>query len=67
MDIRIIVNNKEKVVPEGTTVAEMLELKGYTGRVAVWINGTQLLGSDYPSRILEKEDVIKVLRLAAGG
>jgi thiamine biosynthesis protein ThiS len=67
MDIRIKVNNKEMAVSKGTTVEKLLDIMGYTGRVAVWVDGTQLLGSDYPSRIIEEEDVIKVLRLAAGG
>lgn len=67
MDIRIIINNKEMVVAEGTTVEKLLNIMGYTGRVAVWIAKTQLLAGEYPTRILQNEDVVKILRLAAGG
>ncbi len=67
MDIRVTVNNKATVVPSGTTVNSLLETAGYSSRVAIWINGTQLLGSEYATCIPEDGDVIKILRLAAGG
>ncbi|MFA7660897.1 MAG: sulfur carrier protein ThiS [Anaerovoracaceae bacterium] len=67
MDIRIIVNNKEMAVPEGTAVTGLLDLAGYNRRVAIWINGSQLLGSEYDTRCLEEDDVVKILRLVAGG
>ena len=67
MDIRIIVNNKEMAVPEGTAVTGLLDLAGYNRRVAIWINGSQLLGSEYDARCLEDGDVVKILRLVAGG
>ncbi len=67
MDIGITVNRKEKVVPEGTTLQNLLILEDYETRVAVWINGTQLLSSEYASRVLQDSDIVKILRLAAGG
>ncbi|MGI6733444.1 MAG: sulfur carrier protein ThiS [Anaerovoracaceae bacterium] len=67
MDIRITLNNKDMVVPSGTTVNGLLEMAGYSSRVAVWINGRQLLSAEYPSRVIEEGDAVKILRLAAGG
>ena len=67
MDIRVTVNNKDMVVPSGITVNNLLESIGYNCRIAIWINGSQLLSSEYATRIPEDGDVIKVLRLAAGG
>ena len=55
------------VVPSGTTVNGLLELAGYGSRVAVWINGVQLLSREYPDRVIEEGDTLKILRLAAGG
>jgi sulfur carrier protein len=67
MDIRIIVNKDDKVVPQGTTVNKLLSLLDYNNRVAVWINGKQLLFADYPNLILHEGDQIKILRLVGGG
>lgn len=67
MDIGITVNRKSKVVPPGTTLQNLLISEGYESRVAVWINGTQLLIGEYASRELKDSDTIKILRLAAGG
>jgi len=67
MDIRIRLNKKEMAGPSGTTVNDLLELAGYSSRVAVWVNGRQLLSADYATRVLEEGDEVKILRLAAGG
>ena len=67
MDIRVKVNNKEMVVPSGTTVNGLLTSAGYSSRVSVWINGSQLLSGEYATRVLEEGDFIKILRLVAGG
>lgn len=64
--INIIVNNKEMTVKKGTKVRELLTELG-NERAAVWINGTQLLKKEYETRILNNDDVVKVLRLVAGG
>ena len=55
------------VVPSGTTVNRLLEMAVIASRVAVWINGRQLLSAEYPSRVIEEGDAVKILRLAAGG
>lgn len=65
--ITVSVNNKETVLPEAITVAELLKLRGVKNRSSVWINGTQLLLAEYDSRVLQNRDVVKILRIVAGG
>lgn len=67
MDIKIVVNEQEITVPEGTTVSELLELLNYSTRAAVWIADEQLLRGEYQRRRLLKGDAIKIRRLVAGG
>jgi thiamine biosynthesis protein ThiS len=59
-------NNKQIELEEGTTVAQLIESMNYR-RAAVWINGAQLLASDYENRVIDQEDQIKILRIVAGG
>ena len=54
-------------MPEGTTAAKLLALRGVKSRSSVWINGTQLLLAEYASRVLENGDTVKILRVVAGG
>ncbi len=65
--IKITVNRQETVLPEGTTVAGLLKLRGVKSRSSVWVNGTQLLLSEYGSRVLQNGDTVKILRVVAGG
>lgn len=67
MDIRIIVNKKDMTISNNTVVSSLLESLGYTKRVAIWVNGTQLLNSEYDSHILNMDDEIRIVRLVAGG
>ncbi len=59
-------NNKMIQLEEGTTVAQLVKSMKYR-RAAVWINGEQLLSSDYETRVINREDQIKILRIVAGG
>jgi thiamine biosynthesis protein ThiS len=59
-------NNKQIELEEGTTVAQLIESMNYR-RAAVWLNGAQLLASDYENRVINQEDQIKILRIVAGG
>jgi thiamine biosynthesis protein ThiS len=59
-------NNKQIELEEGTTVAQLIQSMNYR-RAAVWLNGAQLLASDYDSRVINQEDQIKILRIVAGG
>lgn len=65
--IQITVNRQETVLPEGTTVAGLLKLRGVKSRSSVWVNGTQLLLAEYGSRVLQNGDTVKILRVVAGG
>jgi len=59
-------NNKKIELEEGITVAQLIQSMNYR-RAAVWINGEQLLASDYDTRVINQEDQIKILRIVAGG
>lgn len=59
-------NNKTMELTEGTTVAQLIQSMNYR-RAAVWINGKQILASAYESRVINKDDQIKILRIVAGG
>jgi sulfur carrier protein ThiS len=66
-EITVSVNNKDTVLPEGTTVSGLLVLRSAKTRSSVWVNGVQLLLAEYDSRVLQNGDAVKVLRVVAGG
>lgn len=65
--INVKINKEQEALEEGTTVKKMLEERGILSRSAVWINGKQLLLSEYTTYIIEENDQIKILRIVAGG
>lgn len=65
--IHVTVNKAEAVLPEGTTVAKLLEQRGVKSRSSVWVNGNQLLLAEYPTWVLQEGDAVKILRVVAGG
>lgn len=67
MDIYVTVNREAVSLPEGTSVAELLEMRGVRSRSSVWLNGTQLLLAEYTVSILKNGDTVKILRVVAGG
>jgi len=67
MDIRVTVNKEETVLPEGTTVAQLLEMRGVKSRSSVWVNGKQLLLAEYADSTLKEGDTVRILRVVAGG
>lgn len=67
MDIRITVNQNPHTLTEGATIGNLLTSLGYNQRVAVWVNGQQLLLADYSTKIVAEGDKIKVRRIVAGG
>jgi len=67
MDIYVTVNREAVALPEGTTVEQLLEMKGVRSRSSVWLNGTQLLLAEYTGSILKNGDTVKILRVVAGG
>lgn len=66
-EISVTVNKEQIALPESTTVAELLEMREIKSRASVWINGTQLLLSEYTDSILKDGDIVKILRVVAGG
>ncbi len=67
MDIFVTVNREAITLPEGTTVEQLLEMRGVKSRSSVWLNGTQLLLAEYAGSILKTGDTLKILRIVAGG
>lgn len=65
--IHVTVNKEAAELPEGTTVAKLLERRGIKTRSSVWVNGQQLLLAEYPTWVLYEGDVVKILRVVAGG
>jgi len=66
-NINVTVNKEETVLPEGTAVVKLLELRGIKSRSSVWVNGNQLLLAEYPTWVLQEGDEVKILRIVAGG
>jgi len=66
-NIKVIVNKEETLLPEGTSVETLLAMRGIKSRSSVWVNGKQLLLSEYHTRILLEGDEVKILRVVAGG
>lgn len=65
--IHVTVNREAAELPEGLAIAELLEQRGIKSRSSVWVNGRQLLLAEYPTWILREGDVVKILRVVAGG
>jgi len=66
-NINVTVNKEETVLPEGTAVGNLLEMRGVKSRSSVWVNGNQLLLAEYPTWVLQEGDEVKILRVVAGG
>jgi len=65
--IHVIVNRKEELLKDPMTVLELLEKRQERRRVAVWVNGKQLLQSEYALTKIQEGDTIKILKVVAGG
>lgn len=65
-NMKIVVNGKEEVHNNNLSLGELLKIKG-SKRAAVWINGKQLLKSQYNDQVLKEGDEVKILRVIAGG
>ena len=64
--MNVILNKKEIELPSEMTVARLIKEKQFK-RAAVWVNGAQLLASQYESWVIKEGDNIKILRVVAGG
>lgn len=63
----IIANGRTLSIPSECTVTMLLQLLGYSDHVAVFINGNQLLMSEYESYKLKNQDSVKIIRPLSGG
>ena len=64
--MNVILNKKETELPSEMTVARLITEKKFK-RAAVWVNGEQLLSSQYESWTIKEGDNIRILRVVAGG
>lgn len=62
----VTVNGKPRELPEGITVRELADTLHYR-RASVWLNGRQLLASEFPITAVKPGDDIKILRIVGGG
>ncbi len=68
VEVRVRVNGEELRLPEGASVAALLErLKVSLPRVAVERNREILPKKEYPSTVLCDGDVFEVVELVGGG
>ena len=66
--LTISYNGNTIEVEEGITVTDFLASKGYGGKkTSVWLDGRQLLTSEYNDKALTEGCTIKVLRILGGG
>ena len=65
--MEIVLNGKPCDVEIGVTADGLLEIKGYKGKTSIWINGKQLLLSEYATSIINEGDQVKLLRVVGGG
>ena len=66
--MHLVVNGEAREVPDGTSLAALLESLGLpVGSVVVERNGTALLASEVRSAELADGDVLELVRAVAGG
>ena len=66
--MRVIVNGDPRLIPAGTTVAELVEQVSTAPRgVAVALGGTVVPRAEWPSRALADGDAVEVLTAVQGG
>ena len=65
--MKIMLNGKECLIEENFTAVMLLETMGYKGKTAIWVNGVQLLLSEYQNYLIKEDDQVKILRIIGGG
>lgn len=65
--MNVTLNCKNISVFNNTKLLELLKAQGYNLKVAIWINGRQLLTRDYEAYVIKENDNIKVIRILGGG
>jgi sulfur carrier protein len=66
--MEVFVNGSARVLPDGSTVAELVEILGLARlRLAVEINREIVPRSAYPEHRLESGDRVEIVRAIGGG
>ncbi len=65
--VQIIVNGNERELPEGLTLAGLLETLDVRGRFAVEVNGDIVPRGRYAAEHLKESDRVEVVRAIGGG
>jgi sulfur carrier protein len=65
--VQIIVNGRERELPEGLTLAGLLADLGVRGRFAVEVNGEIVPRGRYAADHLKESDRVEVVRAIGGG
>ena len=65
--MEITFNSKRCTVKDGITASDLMLEYGYKGKTSIWVNGGQLLKSEYESFVIPEESNVKVLRVVGGG
>lgn len=64
--INVTINKKDVQLEAGTTASQLLKLRKMR-KAAVWINGRQLLLTEYETYEIKEGDTVRLLRIMAGG
>jgi sulfur carrier protein len=66
--VKAIINGEERELPDGTTVAALLETFGAPrSGIAVARNERVVRRSDYATHVLQDGDTIEIIKAVAGG
>lgn len=65
--VELIVNNKAITVPHSYTVLDLIKYLNYIESVAVFINGKQILMSQYEKYQLHQNDNVRIIKPLGGG
>lgn len=65
--MEITFNGKKCIVNDGITASDLLLEHGYKSKTSIWVNGGQLLKSEYESFVIPEESNVKALRVIGGG
>ncbi len=65
MEIKL--NGKDCQIPDNATADDLLKIRGYKGKTAIWVNNAQLLLAEYQGYVLKEADQVRILRIIGGG
>ena len=65
--MKVRVNGEDRDLPEGATVSAVLTELGFTGLVAVELNGEVVRRKDHPETAIREGDALEVVHFVGGG